>query len=73
MIIAHAVTNSRKLISENKLQSADDFLFSSLIFQHSDAANDLILAHILSNTAVAKGKASACWMAASRTWASARP
>jgi hypothetical protein len=53
-----------KLLAEGGIQSADDNFFASLIFQHGDRPRDYLLAHVLSETAVVKGKTVARWMAA---------
>jgi hypothetical protein len=45
----------RKLLAEGKIQSALDYEFAALIFQHSGKSADLILAHTLAVTAVGKG------------------
>lgn len=54
----------RRLLAEGRLQSGSDYFFASLIFQHSDKPDDLLLAHVLAVTAVEKGKSAARWMAA---------
>lgn len=54
----------RKLLAEGKLQSGKDYNFAGLIFQHSGESADLILAHALAVTAVAKGEGNAKWLAA---------
>ncbi|MGB7761136.1 MAG: hypothetical protein WBL61_14985 [Bryobacteraceae bacterium] len=54
----------RKLLADGKLRSGKDYEYAALIFQHSGAANDLILAHTLAVTAVAKGEGNAKWLAA---------
>jgi hypothetical protein len=54
----------RKLISEGKVTSGRDFWFAALIFQHSVKADDVLLAHILAVTAVARGNANGKWLSA---------
>lgn len=54
----------RKLLADGKLQSGKDYNFAALIFQHSGDSADLILAHALAVTAVAKGEGNAKWLAA---------
>jgi hypothetical protein len=54
----------RKLLADGKLQSGKDYQFAALIFQHSGESADLILAHTLAVTAVAKGEGNAKWLAA---------
>jgi hypothetical protein len=45
----------RKLLADGKIQSAMDYNFAALVFQHSSKSADLILAHVLAVTAVGKG------------------
>ncbi len=54
----------RSLMTEGKLQSARDYQFAGLIFQHSDNSQGLLLAHVLAVSAVAKGGIDARWLAA---------
>lgn len=54
----------RKMIAEGGVQTGRDYYFSGLIFQHSEKPDDLMLAHILAVTAVAKGVFGAKYMAA---------
>ena len=54
---------ARKLITDNALHTAQDFENAAFIFQHSDTADDYLLAHTLAMIAVAKGHASALWIA----------
>lgn len=51
------------LLIAGKLKTVNDFTFASLIFQHSDDPSELMLAHLLSSTAVAMG-GSGKWMMA---------
>jgi hypothetical protein len=55
---------TRKLLAEGKLHTGADFERAALIFQHSDAPDDCLLAHTLAVAAVARGEASATWMVA---------
>ena len=54
----------RKILAEGKINSGKEYFFAALIFQHSSAPEDLMFAHMLAVTAVAKGNAGAKWMAA---------
>ena len=53
----------RDLLAAGKLKSVNDFSFASLIFQHSGDPSDLMLAHLLTATAVSMG-GSGKWMEA---------
>ncbi len=53
----------RNLLAAGKLKTINDFSFASLIFQHSGDPSDLMLAHLLSSTAVGMG-GSGKWMMA---------
>jgi len=53
----------RALLADGHIQSAGDYRFAALIFQHSAKRENLALAHILASTAVAKG-GPAKWLAA---------
>ena len=53
-----------KLLDDGALHSAQDFEYASFIFQHSDNADDYLLAHTLAMVAVAKGSDSALWIVA---------
>ena len=55
---------TRKLLAEGKLHTGKDFERASLIFQHSNEANDYLLAHTLAVVALARGQVSAAWMTA---------
>jgi hypothetical protein len=45
----------RELLAADKLKTTNDYSFAALIFQHSGDPSDLMLAHLLSSTAVAMG------------------
>lgn len=53
----------RDLLAAGRLKTTNDYSFASLIFQHSGDPSDLMLAHLLSSTAVAMG-GSGKWMMA---------
>jgi hypothetical protein len=67
----------RKLLTDGKVQSGTDFWLSALIFQHSNKADDLMLAHVLAVTAAAKGNHNGKWLAAASLdrylWAIGQP
>jgi hypothetical protein len=63
----------RELMASGALKGAQDFHDAAFIFQHSvqtdeyplgAVANDYLLAHVLSNVAVAKGDATSLWISA---------
>jgi hypothetical protein len=54
----------RGLVATGKLSSARDFQFAALVFQHSESASDVRLAHLLAVTAALKGQPTAKWLAA---------
>jgi hypothetical protein len=54
----------RSILAAGQVTSGDDFLEAAFIFQHGDTADDCLFAHILAMEAMARGKASARWMAA---------
>ena len=55
---------TRKLLADGKLQTARDYRFAALIFQHSTDTAGYLLAHVLAVTAVGKGDSSSEWLAA---------
>jgi len=54
----------RQLLTNGALQSAQDFHDAAYIFQHGQASDEYLLAHILAVEAVVKGDASSKWIAA---------
>lgn len=54
----------RAMLAAGQATSGDDFLEAAFIFQHGDTANDCLFAHILAMEAMARGRASARWIAA---------
>jgi hypothetical protein len=54
----------RKMLTAGRIQSAQEYYFGALIFQHSSKPEDLMLAHVLAVTAVGKGSTEAKYMAA---------
>jgi hypothetical protein len=57
-------TATARLLAEGKLQTGEDFERAAFVFQHSDSPDDYLLAHTLAILAVARGQASAMWIAA---------
>jgi hypothetical protein len=70
-------TTVRALLTKGELKSGRDYQFAALVFQHSESANDLKLAHLLAVTAALKGQPTARWLAAAALdrylWASNQP
>jgi hypothetical protein len=56
--------NLRIMLAADQATSGDDFLEAAFIFQHGDTADDCLFAHILAMEAMARGRASARWIAA---------
>ena len=54
----------RALLTKGELKSGRDYQFAALVFQHSESANDLQVAHLLAATAALKGQPTARWLAA---------
>jgi hypothetical protein len=54
----------RTLLSEGKIKTGRDYYFAGLIFQHSESSENLLLAHVLAVTSLAKGDKSAGWLSA---------
>jgi len=54
----------RQLISERKVQSAEDYYYAAFIFQHGQKPSDYLYAHVLAVTAVDKGLHNAMWLSA---------
>lgn len=52
------------LLDNGALQSGDDFYHAAFVFQHGDAPNDFLKAHLLAMIATARGKTAAVWIAA---------
>jgi hypothetical protein len=57
-------TQVAALLRDGKLTTAEDFHDAAFIFQHGATAEDYLLAHVLAMDAMAKGDASARWIAA---------
>jgi hypothetical protein len=55
---------TRRLLDTGQLKTAADFCAAALVFQHGQASDDYLLAHILATVAVEKGDAGALWVAA---------
>ncbi len=56
--------SAHRLLAAGGLKSGTDFWFAALVFQHSSSPTDLMLAHVLAATAVAKGNRNAKWLSA---------
>lgn len=54
----------RRLMSEGKIQSAEDYYYAAFIFQHGLKPADYLYAHVLAVTAVNKGLHGAIWLSA---------
>jgi hypothetical protein len=54
----------RALLAGGKVNTGRDYYFAALIFQHSETSENLLLAHILAVTSVAKGDKSGGWLSA---------
>jgi hypothetical protein len=54
----------RALLAEGKVNTGRDYYFAALIFQHSETSENLLLAHILAVTSVAKGNKRGGWLSA---------
>jgi hypothetical protein len=52
------------LLAEGKVNTGRDYYFAALIFQHSETSENLLLAHILAVTSIAKGDKSGGWLSA---------
>jgi hypothetical protein len=57
-------TATARLLAEGKLHTGEDFERAAFVFQHGDSPDDYLLAHTLAILAVARGQASAMWIAA---------
>jgi hypothetical protein len=57
-------TATARLLAEGKLHTGEDFERAAFVFQHGDSPDDYLLAHTLAILAVARGQATAMWIAA---------
>ena len=55
---------TQKLLADAKLHTGKDFERAAFVFQHGSTPEDYLLAHTLAMVAVARGEASAIWIAA---------
>jgi hypothetical protein len=53
---------TRKLVSEGKLHTSEDFTRAAFIFQHGSTPDDYLFAHTLAIVAAAKGDEQALWI-----------
>jgi hypothetical protein len=54
----------KELYAQNLLKTGGDYYHAAMILQHSDVANDYLLAHELCVAAISKGDARGKWLAA---------
>jgi len=54
----------KKLLEAGLVRTGQDFVRAALVFQHGDTSDDILLAHILSITAISKGNMDARRMSA---------
>jgi|HubBroStandDraft_1064217.scaffolds.fasta_scaffold115893_2 hypothetical protein len=54
----------RAMLADGEIKSAMDFKEAAFIFQHGDNPEDCLFAHVLAMEALARGEASAKWIAA---------
>ena len=54
----------KELYAHNQLKTGGDYYHAAMLLQHSDAADDFLLAHELCVAAISKGDARAKWLAA---------
>ncbi len=57
-------TRVRGLLDAGKLRCSTDYLRAAFVFQHGEAAEDYLLAHVLSSAASEQGEMGASWLAA---------
>ena len=55
-------SQTRKLLADGQLHTAEDFTRAAFIFQHGSTPDDFLLAHILAMIAAAKGDEDALWI-----------
>ncbi len=55
---------TRDLLARGMLQTGEDHRFAAFIFQHGDTAEDILLAHVLAVTGIARGDSESRWIAA---------
>jgi len=51
----------REMLDAGTVRTGQDYFFASMIFQHGEAPNDFLLAHVLAMAAVSKGYQNARW------------
>ncbi len=54
---------TRRLLSDGKLNTGEDFERAAFVFQHGSTPNDYLLAHTLAMIAAKKGRGNALWIA----------
>ncbi|HTT98305.1 MAG TPA: hypothetical protein VMF58_09665 [Rhizomicrobium sp.] len=55
---------TRQLLADGALKTAEDYWEAAFVFQHGEATDDFLEAHVLAKVAVAKGKQDALWISA---------
>ncbi len=55
-------SQTRKLLADGQLHTAEDFTRAAFIFQHGTTPDDFLLAHTLAMVAAAKGDEDALWI-----------
>jgi hypothetical protein len=56
-------TQTRRLLADRKLRTAEDYRRAAFIFQHGGTPDDFLFAHTLAMIAVAKGDEDSLWIA----------
>lgn len=54
----------RRLLSEGKVQSGDDYFYAAMVYQHGQTPSDYLFAHVLAVTAAEKGSKLGVWLSA---------
>jgi hypothetical protein len=55
---------TKQLLDAGALRTGEDFYDAAFVFQHGEAPNDFLKAHLLAIIATAKGQSDALWIAA---------
>jgi hypothetical protein len=61
---AARLKRAKKLYAQNQLQTGGDYYHAAMVLQHSEVADDYLLAHELCVAAISKGDARGKWLAA---------
>jgi hypothetical protein len=54
----------RQMLDDGLLRAADDYYFAAMVYQHGEAPEDYLLAHVFAMVAQAAGRPDAAWIAA---------